>query len=369
MSSIIFLGTGGDEFVVGKQIRGSGGIVLKVEGYQFHLDPGPGALIRAKQAGINLRENTALLVSHAHVNHCSDANAVIGAMSHNGFDVNGVLISNKTFVNGDEEARIPPMLTDFHRNCVERIIVARPNQRIGIESVEIQTLKAFHRDPNAMGFKFITPKFTLVYTGDTRYDKELIDEYKKADIIILNLVYPSGFKENDKYNLNFEGAVKIIQRTKPRLAIITHFGKKMLNANPLEESRELQKATGVQIIAATEGMSINPESYSADSNQRTLGIYKESRKEEIDDELGTGEEQEEEAEEVQPEETVEETPAEESVEETKPESEPEEIPIEVPEDEPTEITLDEPFEEEITKEKQAKLVTDDFEDGSKEEEE
>ena len=54
MPSIIFLGTGGDEFVVGKQLRGSGGIVVQVEGYQFHIDPGPGALIKARQAGINL---------------------------------------------------------------------------------------------------------------------------------------------------------------------------------------------------------------------------------------------------------------------------------------------------------------------------
>ncbi len=43
---IIFLGTGGDPVVVGKQIRSSGGIVLKLDGLQFHLDPGPGALVK-----------------------------------------------------------------------------------------------------------------------------------------------------------------------------------------------------------------------------------------------------------------------------------------------------------------------------------
>jgi len=43
MPSIIFLGTGGDEYVVGKQLKGSGGIIVRVEGYQFHIDPGPAA--------------------------------------------------------------------------------------------------------------------------------------------------------------------------------------------------------------------------------------------------------------------------------------------------------------------------------------
>jgi len=277
MPSIIFLGTAGDEFVVGKQLRASGGIIIRVEGYQFHLDPGPGALVRARQMGINLRENTAVLVSHSHINHCNDVNAVIAAMSHNGFDVNGVLISNMTFANGSEEAKMPPLLTKFHRNCVERIIAAKPGQRIGIENVEIQTLKAFHEDPNAMGFKLITPKFTLSYSGDTGYNKELIEQYKRSDILVLNVVYPKGAGKKDSNNLNIDDAVKIIDKVQPKLAVITHFGKDMVNADPINEARELQRATGVQILAATDGLTINPVSYSADAKQKTLGVYGESK--------------------------------------------------------------------------------------------
>lgn len=275
MPSIIFLGTGGDEFVVGKQIKASGGIIVQVEGYQFHIDPGPGAVVRAHQAGINLRENTAVLVSHSHINHCNDVNAVMAAMSHNGFDVNGVLISNITFANGSEEAQMAPMLTKFHKKCVERVIVAKPSQRIGIETVEIQTLQAFHNDPNAMGFKLITPKFTLTYSGDTRYSRELVEQYRKSDILILNVVNPSGTNSKNSDNLCFEDAVTILGKTKPKLAVITHFGKAMLKADPISQAREIQKATGVQVLAAIDGMSINPVSYSADAKQRTLNIYKE----------------------------------------------------------------------------------------------
>lgn len=274
MPSIIFLGTGGDEFTVGKQIRGSGGIIINVEGYQFHIDPGPGALLRARQSSVNLRETTAVLVSHAHINHSSDVNAILSAMSRNGFDVNGVLISNSTFVNGDEESRMTPMITEFHKNCVERIIVVRPGQRIGIQSVEVQALKAFHKDPNALGFKFITPKFTLSYTGDTRYSRELIDQYKRSDILILNVVYPKGTKGKNIDNLTFDDAAKIISKTNPKLAIITHFGKAMIDADPIDQARELQKITGTQILVASEGMSVNPVSYSADAKQKTLGSYK-----------------------------------------------------------------------------------------------
>ena len=63
MANIIFLGTAGSSAVVSKQLRASGGIILQVEDLQFHLDPGPGALTKAKEYGIDLQHNTAILIS------------------------------------------------------------------------------------------------------------------------------------------------------------------------------------------------------------------------------------------------------------------------------------------------------------------
>ena len=54
MARIIFLGTAGSTAVVSKQLRASGGIIIQVEDLQFHLDPGPGALVKAKEYGVNL---------------------------------------------------------------------------------------------------------------------------------------------------------------------------------------------------------------------------------------------------------------------------------------------------------------------------
>ena len=48
----------------------------------------------------------------------------------------------------------------------------------------------------------------------------------------------------------------------------------MLKADPLYEAREIQKKTGVQIIAAKDGMVVNPISYAAGLRQRTLTMYK-----------------------------------------------------------------------------------------------
>ena len=266
---ILFLGTGGDIAVTSKQQRASGGIIVQVDDCQFHIDPGPGALIQTARHGINVRDHTAILVSHTHLGHCNDVNAIIAAMTLNGMDKHGVLVASESFLESN-------FLTEFHKNCVEKIIPAKAGKKIGIENIEIRTLTTEHEDKEAIGFKLFTPKFILSYTSDTKYKKELADQYNKSDILIINHTYPFGAKKSK--TLNSDDVVKIIKKAKPKLAILTHFGKKLMNTNPIYEAREIQKLTGIQVIAAEDGMNIDPVSYSADMKQKTLNLYSKTKK-------------------------------------------------------------------------------------------
>jgi ribonuclease BN (tRNA processing enzyme) len=122
-----------------------------------------------------------------------------------------------------------------------------------------------------MGFKFITPDFSVSYISDTINFTELMDSHKGSDIIIMNVVNPSGVAS--KINLNSDDAVNIINKIKPKLAIITHFGIKMINADPMYEAREIQKKTETQVIAARDGMVVNPLSYSSSLRQKKLDSF------------------------------------------------------------------------------------------------
>ncbi len=263
-SGILFLGTSGEISLTGKQLRGSGGIIVKTKECQFLIDPGPGTLSRAAEYGINLRENTAILISHAHMNHCNDINAVIAAMTHNGLDTRGVVITNPTVMEQN-------LITPFHQKCTEKIIVTQPGKKIGIENIEIQTTDADHDDPQTIGFKIYTPKFLVGYTSDTKYSKELAEQYKKTDILIINCVHLDKTKEKQ---LTIEDAIKIIKIAKPKLAILTHFSKKLLTSEPIYIAREMQKKLKTQVIAAEDGMHLDPVSYSAHLKQKTLNLYR-----------------------------------------------------------------------------------------------
>jgi ribonuclease BN (tRNA processing enzyme) len=271
VSKIIFLGTGGDSFVIGKQIRNAGGIILKVDDLQFHIDPGPGALINAVHNHISIRENTAVFVSSSNINQCNDVNVIIDAMTYGGMDKRGVLVANKTIVNGTET--IKPFLTEAHKNYLERIIVLNEGQKLAIEDVEIDAISTNNTsDPNTIGFKFYTPDFVMGYTSTTAYSKELVKAYHGCDILIINVQNPG--EEKGENSLNTEEARKLVTKINPKLAILTYFGIRMIKADPLYEAREIQKTTGIQVLAAKDGMVIIPSSYSAKSSQKRLNLFK-----------------------------------------------------------------------------------------------
>jgi ribonuclease BN (tRNA processing enzyme) len=273
-SRIVFLGTAGSISVVSKKARSSGGIIIQSEDFQLHLDPGPGALTNAAQTGINVRAHTAILASHAHLNHTNDLNALISAMTLNGLDNHGILIAPESVVQGNQQNK--PVLQDYFAKQLEKIIIAHPNKKLAVGNIEVHTLPAQHHEPNAVGYKLFTPEFILVYSGDTDYTTELAKAYTGADILILNCPNPGKSKER---GLCSADVIKILKKVQPKLCVLTHFSQKMIDANPLYEVREIKKQTGVQVVAAEDGMTIDPLSYNAELKQKTLNVFKQQNQE------------------------------------------------------------------------------------------
>ena len=267
-NSILFLGTGGDSLVVCKQIRASGGIILRFGNNQFHLDPGPGAIVRAKQFDINPRENTAVFVSHNHLNHVGGLNAIINAITYAGIDKHGVLVCDEETLNGSDKEY--PGINKGHKAMVEKFIALTPGMKIGINEVNIVATKTKHTD-KSLGFKFSNDKVSISYVGDTEYFDELADDHKDSDVVIINCKNPPGITEEG--HMNPEDIIKFLNKTKSKLAVLTHFGIKMLDSDPLFQAREIQKQTKSQIIIAKDGMVVNPVSYASSVKQRKLNAF------------------------------------------------------------------------------------------------
>ena len=96
-----------------------------------------------------------------------------------------------------------------------------------------------------------------VILNDIGFDTESIKELSEKEINIL-------------FNLSSDDAVNLIKRINPKLAIITHFGKDMMEVNPVYQAREITKITGIDVIAAEDGTSIDPVEYASKTRQKKL---------------------------------------------------------------------------------------------------
>ncbi len=256
-TTITFLGTAGTNAAVTKQVRASGGIVIQYEELQFHLDPGPGALLKCKEFGINPHNTTALMISDNNIIHCNDANVLIDAMTHGGIERHGLIMGSKTVLQGTETSH--PFITKFYQNLVDKVIPFEPNHRVGIDAVEIHSIPLQNPDPHATGFKFLFPNFTISYVPDTASTMDLVEHLQGTDMLILNCPFPADKAQGPSFDR--ERATKLVAQVRPKLLVLTNFSIDMLKSDPLQEARLIQSTTNIQTIAATDGLKIAPEGF------------------------------------------------------------------------------------------------------------
>jgi len=251
---ITFLGTAGGRIVLMTQMRASGGFVLEMDNELIHVDPGPGALVRAKQYGMNLQKLTGVIVSHAHTDHYNDAEIIIESMTQGALKKRGVLIGNEFVIKGGDSYR--PAVSPFHLKLLDRHDIMKPGKKTRIGRVEITATPARHGETKSIGFVFRGSK-TLGYAGDGEYFQGLEDYFEGCDYIVLNVLRPRDVEWPEHMNSN--QAVEFLNKVRPSIAVIQHFGMKMLKANPEREAEWIEKQTGVRTIAAKDGMLIDFE--------------------------------------------------------------------------------------------------------------
>jgi phosphoribosyl 1,2-cyclic phosphodiesterase len=250
---INLLGTGGGRFAMTTQRRRTAGIHLNHGVTNIHLDPGPGALVFSNWAKLNLQKLDALIVSHCHPDHYSDAEVFIEAMTSGTTKSHGILAATDSVLYGFKG--IGPSISEYHKNLPLKIISLKQDTEFNVNSLKVKAIEAQHSDPTSVGLRFKVPNIgDIGYTGDTGYFPKLPIRYEGCTLLILCVIWPRG--NPLKKHLCTDDAIMILRQAKPKAAVITHFGIKMINADPEKEARYLEKETGIPIIAAIDGMKI-----------------------------------------------------------------------------------------------------------------
>lgn len=250
---VVFLGTGGGRFTTITQKRRTGGIRILSNRLNLHLDPGPGALIYSLEAGLNPQKIEAVLVSHRHPDHYTDAEILVEAMTRGMLKKRGIVAAPPKILVGNKETG--PAISAYHQRMIQRVIVVKPGVNFRVGKTKIVTTEARHTDPEAVGFRFEIPEVgSIGYTADTEYFEGIEKQYRDVRILILSVMRPLGSPWAG--HMTPKEAVKLVDDVKPEIAVATHFGMKMLFSGPNYEVKLIEEKTGVPSIAAFDRMKL-----------------------------------------------------------------------------------------------------------------
>jgi phosphoribosyl 1,2-cyclic phosphodiesterase len=263
MISVRFLGTGGARFVVAKQIRASGGMWFRFgpdEGdppaptTQIHVDPGPGALVRATSAvpPCDPVELDAIALSHKHLDHAGDVNVMIEAMTSGGFRRRGTILAPRDAFEG--EAVIFPYAVKF---AAAREYLEEKSGPYHINDVELRTSIRHIHGVETYGMHFTYRGTTVSYLPCGRFFEGLARDYAahKPDVLIVNVLrYRDSMKVD---HMNLDEARTVFAEVRPKVGVMTHFSTKMIEQRPERLAKELEDELGFRVFAAYDGWTLD----------------------------------------------------------------------------------------------------------------
>ncbi|MBI4168004.1 MAG: MBL fold metallo-hydrolase [Candidatus Aenigmarchaeota archaeon] len=263
MAKLVFLGSGGGRYAMATQARATGGFRIEMDGVNMHIDPGPGALVRAKEYGVNVKNTDVVMVSHVHLDHSNDCNAIIDAMTEGAKNPKGILIGSVSAINGYENNS--PVLLKIYLKSLENSVVMKSGDSTNLKNVTVKATPTKHSDPTCIGFRIEGSK-TISYTSDTEYFPELKKYHKNADLLIINMLRP----DNDSWpmHMNLDDAIKLIKEAAPKVCVLQHFGMKVIERGPETQAQRAAKETGIKVMAAEDGMKLD-----LNKNSAPLGKY------------------------------------------------------------------------------------------------
>ncbi len=247
---IKFLGTAGARFATLKQLRASAGIWVNYKQTNILIDPGPGSLVKILSSRPKLSPESlnALVLTHKHIDHSSDINILIEAMTQSGRKKEGLLIAPQDAFGKD--GVIFSYLEDF----VKKTEIARVGKTFQIKDIHLAIASKMLHTVETYGLKLSAAGKTISFISDTLYFSDLENIYKNTDILVINVVLKE--KKPQVYHLCLEEAKHLIMAIKPKKAVLTHFGMTMLKAKPHILARTISRELSIETTAAYDGMNL-----------------------------------------------------------------------------------------------------------------
>lgn len=247
-----FLGTAGTRFVMLSQRRASGGVWFSYGGARGVIDPGPGSLVRicAAEPPLSAIEINTLILTHRHIDHCSDLNVLVEGMTLRAREPKGRVILTRDSLDGDDT-----VLLKYARNRVKHVKFHKDGSRRNIRpGVTMESVLHEHHGVECYGLVFRSdglPTWGLI--SDTAALPSFPERYRECELLIVNVALPFPWGRID--HMSLPDMFSLLQKLHPKLVLMTHMGGHLLDMGP-DSVASMLTTRESKVVPARDGMII-----------------------------------------------------------------------------------------------------------------
>ena len=216
--------------------RSSPANYLKIGGKQLLVDCGPGTLMQLEKAGLHYKDIDIVFITHYHIDHISDLDALIWVYKWGGLKRKKdlIIVGPVGFANF-YNTYIKPLVWETPAESFD-VIIKEIENKIDFTTFAVECCKTEHTD-ESVAYKFIENENSLVISGDTDFSEDLIKLAQGCNVLMLECSFENSMKVNG--HLTPKECGFIAKRAGVEKLILTHLYPASPEIIRLNEAKEI----------------------------------------------------------------------------------------------------------------------------------
>lgn len=232
--------------------RSPAGVLVQIGAAPLLFDLGPGTIPRLDAAGVSYRELEYVFLTHLHPDHTLDLVMLLQALNHTpGFTrtrplhLFGCVGTRALYA---DLLRAYPRLAPCNFELTLREIGA---ERIAFDAWMLETAPSGHTD-TSIAYRIEAEGKAIVYTGDAKENRALIEIARDADAFICECAFPRGYATRDHMTADAVG--RVARAANVKRVILNHLYPPALDVDIVAQVRAEYAG---EIIVAQDGARVN----------------------------------------------------------------------------------------------------------------